>query len=364
MDIYNQPWKLVPNKIRSPGGREIDKFRGTSPAVDTPDGSEAWIGSVTRVAYPHPDKPHWGCSEVILPDGRRMYLFEAITLDPEKVLGKNHVVLHGTNLGMLIKFLDAKEQYLLQCHPTREMAKKMWNSNFGKEESWYVIGTRDDTPEPAYVILGFKEGITREKFEELYRKEDIQSLENLCHKIPVQTGDVFFLGGGLVHALGQGCFVIEVQEPSDITAVPVTNEKRAKMQKREILEDNASYDRKMLGSFIYEGCSYEENLRRWKIPHKTIREGTWGKEYILVGPDQTTYFSFTLMDVKGNTEVPGTGFPRVAIVLEGSGKFTFIDGVMELRKGDEIFLPWNIQGLRLEGDISVIFCNPEGSKYE
>jgi len=364
MTIFNQPWKLIPNKIRNSGGREIDKFRGISPAVDTPDGSEAWIGSVTRVAFPDPDKPNWGCSEVILPDKRSMYLFEAIALDPEKALGEKHLALHGTNLGMLIKYLDAKEQYLLQCHPTRETAKKMWNSNFGKEESWYVLATRDDTPEPAYVILGFKEGITREKFEELYRKEDITALENLCHKVPVKAGDAFFVGGGLVHALGRGCFVIEVQEPSDITAVPVTNSKRAKMQNREILEDDESYDRKMLGSFIYEGCSYEENLKRWKVSPKTIREEAWGKEVTIVGPDQTTYFSFSRMDVKGTAEIKSTGFPRVVIVMEGSGKFIWEGGSLELRKGDEIFLPWDVQGLSLEGDVSAVFCNPEGFKYE
>ena len=375
MKIYNQPWKLIPNKIRSSGGREIDKFRGVLPAVDTPDGSEAWIGSVTRVAFPPPDKPNWGCSEVILPDGRKMFLFEAIALDPKKTLGERHMALHGTNLGMLIKYLDAKEQYLLQCHPTREWAKKVWNSNFGKEESWYVIGCRDDTEEPAYVILGFKEGVTRKEFEDLYRKEDIRGLENLCHKVPVQPGDVFFVGGGLIHALGEGCFVIEVQEPSDITAVPITNEKYAKKQKRKILESDADYERKMLGSFIYDGCSYEENLHRWKIPYKTIRRGDWGQEYILIGPDQTSYFSFSRIDVKGRINIASTGFPRAAIVMEGSGKFIFdsngvgsfgnpgsggTPGSLELRKGDEIFLPWDIPRLELEGDISIIFCNPEG----
>jgi mannose-6-phosphate isomerase len=236
----------------------------------------------------------------------------------------------------------------------------MWESDFGKEESWYVIGCRDDTQEPAYVILGFKEGISRKKFEELYRQEDMQGLENLCHKIPVQTGDVFFVGGGLVHALGEGCFVIEVQEPSDITVVPITNEKRSKAHNRETLEDNDTYEQRMLGSFIYDGCSYEENLRRWRIPNKTIREGAWGKEYVLVGTDQTAYFSFTRIDVKGDTEIVSTGFPRVAMVLEGTGQFIFEGGTMKLQKGDEIFLPWSIPGLRLTGENSVVLCNPEG----
>jgi mannose-6-phosphate isomerase len=144
MEMYNQPWKLVPNRVRGKGGREIDKLRGVYPPLDDDNGSEAWIGSVTHALGAPPDNPHLGCAEVILPDGKRMYLFEAIARAPAEILGKKHFERHGTNLGVLIKYLDAQEPYLLQAHPTRPFAKKMWNSDFGKEESWYVIGTRDD----------------------------------------------------------------------------------------------------------------------------------------------------------------------------------------------------------------------------
>lgn len=82
------------------------------------------------------------------------------------------MAINGTGLGRLIKYLDAYRQYGLQCHPTRPWAKKIRNSDYGK---------------------------------------------NLCCKIIVKQGDAFFVGGGCPHALGEGCFVIEVQEPSDIT---------------------------------------------------------------------------------------------------------------------------------------------------
>ncbi len=71
---------------------------------------------MTHVQNAPADKPYYGCSEVTLPDGRRMYLFEAIALNPEEVLGKKHIEKNGTGLGMLIKYLDAQTQYGLQCH--------------------------------------------------------------------------------------------------------------------------------------------------------------------------------------------------------------------------------------------------------
>lgn len=360
-DIFNQPWKLVPNKVRGRGGREIDKLRGVSPALDDDHSSEAWIGSVTRVEFPPAGNPNMGCAETILPDGRKMYLFEAIALNPLAVLGETHHKKHGEKLGMLIKYLDAQTQYMLQAHPTRPQAKKAFNSDFGKEESWYVIGTRDDTKEPAYILLGFKEGVTREKLEELYKKDDLPAMENLCHKIPVKAGETYFVGGGLAHALGEGCFVIEVQEPSDITVVPLKQQKLKSWNPGRPGIDDDLYDNRMLDTFIYDGCSYEENLRRWRIPPKTIREGAWGKEYYLIGPDQTSFFSFSRLDLKGRTELRSTGFPQVAIVLEGKGDLIFDGGKMSLNKADEVFLPYKIPGAAFEGNISLVLCHPEGA---
>jgi mannose-6-phosphate isomerase len=366
---------LVQNQIRGPGGRESDKLRGINPPTDNNKGSESWIGSTTHSGFSPPDNPHQGCAEVVLPDGRKMYLFEAIALAPEEILGKRHVDEHGQNLGVLIKYLDAQENYGLQCHPTRAFAKKMWNSDFGKEESWYVIGLRDDVPNPS-IILGFKEGTTREKWEEFYRKDDLAGLESLCHTIPVKVGETYFVGGGVPHALGKGCFVIEVQEPSDITVGTWTHKAMQDVFKRFApppkpgekaapppfpMDDEKTHDEKTLGSYIYDGCTYEENLKRWQIPHKTIREGAWGTEYFLIGPDQTSYFSFSQADVKGSTELRKTGYPQVGIVLKGKGAIVYDGGKFEVKQGDEVFLPYDIPGAKLEGDFSIVLCHPEGA---
>lgn len=366
--MYNQPWKLVQNRIRGAGGREIDKFRGITPPIDDETGSEAWIGSVTRVEKPPKDKPNYGCSEVYLPDGERLFLFKAIERAPEEILGKTHMQKNGTGLGMLIKYLDAQRQYGLQCHPTRPWAKKMWNSDYGKEESWFVIGTRDDTVEPAYILLGFQEGVTREEWEKYYHAGDLEALENLCHKIPVQVGETYFVGGGCPHALGEGCFVIEVQEPSDITLGALPMRETAKLWHIDFgeitPEAEALYDERLLGAYVYDGCTYEENLKRWRIPRKVFRRGDWGTESIVIGLDQTSFFSFTELDAHGCAPIRDTGFPQVAIVLEGSGKLIYDGGEMEIHKADELFFPYHIPNHRVEGNVKLILCHPEGVTYE
>ena len=141
MEIYNRPWPLVPNKVRADGGRELDRFRGVEHPADTPNGAEAWVGSLTRANGATRENPNLGYAEVILPDGTRDFLVNVVKRAPETILGKKHMEKYGTSLGMLIKMLDAKAPFLLQCHPTRENARKYWNSRFGKGECWYRART-------------------------------------------------------------------------------------------------------------------------------------------------------------------------------------------------------------------------------
>ncbi len=274
--MYHQPWLLVQNRVRGKGGRELDKFRGVEPPVDDDFGSEAWIGSVTKMVNPVKDEPNYGCSEVILPDGTCKFLFEIIEENPQQILGHAHMEKNGTDLGMLVKYLDTSRSFSLQCHPTRSWAKEMWGSDYGKEESWYVLGTREDAEEPAHVLLGFKEGVTRELWEKYYFADDVKALESLCHKIPVQAGDMYFVECGCPHKVGAGCFMIEVQEPSDLTSMAFRIEeyaRRVKWDRPYTREEEMLYDKRLLGTYIYEGYSYEENLRRRRVPPKIFRKG-------------------------------------------------------------------------------------------
>ena len=352
------PWKLIQNKIHYyPGGREIDRFRGVEPPKDD-NCPECWVGSDTPMRYAaEHGEPYRGCAEVILPDGEKRYLADVIREDPVSILGPEHVKANGPKLGVLVKLLDAEKQLGLQAHPSREYAKQFFDSAYGKEESWYVIGTRDDTPEPPYVLLGFKEGVTREVFEEAYRREDLPAMEACCHKVPAHVGDLFFVSAGLPHAIGGGVFVVEVQEPSDITVGVHPAPKDWSEENRK------KYDEVLLGCYAYEGHSEEENLRLHRIAHRIIREGSWGKETLLIGPDQTRYFSFTQLDVHTSAETLDVRAPQVGIVLGGSGVLKTPDGELRLRKADEFFLPYDCHSVSVTADpgetFSMILAKPQ-----
>ena len=111
--MFDMPWRLQYNKVRGEGGREIDRFLNAPQKRDTASGSEAWIASTTRANGATEDNPHLGCSRVQLPDGSLWFLFDVIAKNPDEILGPAHVREYGNDLGILIKLLDAKTDYLL-----------------------------------------------------------------------------------------------------------------------------------------------------------------------------------------------------------------------------------------------------------
>jgi mannose-6-phosphate isomerase len=109
---------------------------------------------------------------------------------------------------LLLKLLDARESLSVQVHPSGEGA----SGGLGepKTEWWYVL----DASPGAAVYAGFRQGSTQARVE---RALETGELECLLHKIPVQTGDSFFVPAGRIHAIGGGCLIAEVQQNSDTT---------------------------------------------------------------------------------------------------------------------------------------------------
>ncbi|MDE3213841.1 MAG: class I mannose-6-phosphate isomerase [Bacteroidota bacterium] len=136
---------------------------------------------------------------------------------PEDILGKDHYKKHSATTSFLLKFLDSAIRLHIQSHPTIPFAKEFLNSEYGKTEGYYIQGTRSDVESP-FIFLGFQNPTTKEKLKEAIEKQDIKFLESCFEKIPVKKGDAFFVPGGLPHAIGEGVFMIEIMEPTDLVA--------------------------------------------------------------------------------------------------------------------------------------------------
>ena len=110
---------------------------------------------------------------------------------------------------LLIKFINAEKPLSIQIHPNDEYAMK-YEKDYGKNEMWYVIDAAPD----AYLYYGLKEPVTK---EELRKSIHDGTLPDLLCKMSVKKGDVFFVGAGTIHAIGEGLVLCEIQESSNIT---------------------------------------------------------------------------------------------------------------------------------------------------
>jgi mannose-6-phosphate isomerase len=109
---------------------------------------------------------------------------------------------------LLIKLLDAHEKLSLQVHPPEMVASIVRGET--KTEFWYVAAADTGTE----LFLGFREPITRDRFEKALRNG---TAADHVHKIRVKPGDTAFLPAGRIHAVGAGNLLIEIQQNSDTT---------------------------------------------------------------------------------------------------------------------------------------------------
>lgn len=136
-------------------------------------------------------------------------LTELISTYKGDLVGNKIFEAFGDKFPLLIKFIDAKENLSIQLHPNDTLAKERHNS-FGKTEMWYVM----DADASSNLNVGFTKDLDKESYLEALNSGKILDILNFEE---VQKGDSFFIKEGLVHAIGAGCMIAEIQQTSDIT---------------------------------------------------------------------------------------------------------------------------------------------------
>lgn len=106
------------------------------------------------------------------------------------------------DLALIFKLLDANASLSVQVHPA-----------FGAEaktEMWIVLSAAPG----AALYAGIRPGETTESLAARIRNG---TMEQAMVRHTVSEGDCIFLPGGIVHALGAGIVVAEIQQPGDTT---------------------------------------------------------------------------------------------------------------------------------------------------
>ena len=116
---------------------------------------------------------------------------------------------HPQEPELLIKYLFTSEKLSVQDHPSDAEAQARGLPR-GKDECWTILAA-----EPTSTIaIGPLQPLTKEELRESALDGSIE------HKLdwkPVKAGDFFYSHSGVIHAIGAGLTLIEVQQNSDTT---------------------------------------------------------------------------------------------------------------------------------------------------
>jgi mannose-6-phosphate isomerase len=228
---------------------------------------------------------------------------------------------------VLIKLIDAKNDLSVQVHPSDEYALKN-EGQFGKTEMWYVI----DADEGARLVYGLKRDVTAEELSAAAVSGEIMDMLNF---VPVKKGDVFFIDSGMIHAIGKGLLIAEIQQNSNLTY--------------------RLYDYGRLGA---DGKPRELHVQKAaKVSKLTMAEAEANKSesFIKNGMETKTlsackYFTVEEIRVKGEGEVTEKDTFVALTVIEGKGE---IEG-LELKAGDTVFIPANKEKATIMGEMTLL----------
>jgi mannose-6-phosphate isomerase len=334
-----KPMALPPNQLHRfyRGGRRIAELRGLDGGDErTP---EDWIGSVTT-SFGSRDE---GLSR--LGDGRS--LADALAADPEAFLGPDHARARGADPALLVKLLDAGERLPVHFHPDGTFAHEQLRVPYGKSEAWVVIAAEGADPA---VHLGLRRPLDAATLAGWVERQDGDALLAALNRVPVRRGDTFFVPAGLLHAIGAGLLIVELQEPSDLSVL---------LEWEGFELDGPAEGHLGLGFELALRAADRDPLAPKQLDVlRSSRGGAPGRAGVerLFPPQADAFFRAERIRPR-----PAASLPRelsILVVLDGSGRLDSDAGELALERGDTALVPWAAGDAALTGELDVLRCLP------
>lgn len=284
-----------------------------------PQRPEEWIGSTTARFGQAPQ----GFSS--LPDGR--LLVSAVEADPQAWLGPDHVARYGASTELLVKLLDLDQRLPVHLHPNRAFARAHLGLAHGKTEAWYVL----DAPDGAEVGVGFAETTSLGQVEAWVADRDSDALLGALRRRAVRAGDAMLVPAGLPHSVDAGVFVLELQEPTDLSIL---------LEWQGFAVDGTKDGHLDLGfptalRALDLAAVSPGDLDRLVRSREDIERA--GLSAVLP-PAADGYFRAHRVDASAGPVSLAAGFALV-IVLDGRGVLASAGGSLEVASGDVVLVP-------------------------
>jgi mannose-6-phosphate isomerase len=297
---------------------------------------EEWLGS-TVVRLGHETN---GLTQI---DG--VDLRDIIGDDPESWLGAEHVARYGPQTGVLVKLLDAGQRLPVHLHPTRRFARQHLDCPYGKTEAWVVL---EGEHGGGTVFVGTTRPVPGDEWADLVERQAVDDMLALLNPIKVWPGDAVVVPSGTPHAIGADTFVLEVQEPTDLSIL---------LEWDGFDIDGASEGHLGLGFETAINAIRPGALEPAELELLTRRRtaDTPGLSRPIMPPAADPYFRAWRLDADPNCDVPrGLG---VLLVTNGHGSLTTSAVTLPVTAGDAFVIP-HAAACTLTGSVGAYLAQP------
>lgn len=259
-------------------------------------------------------------------------LVDIINKNKEEMLGEEIVKRFKGEFPLLIKYLDINDRLSVQVHPSDDYALRV-EGEFGKSECWYVMEASED----ATLILGVKDGVTKDIFKKKVESKDFSDLFNT---IKVKKGDFINLLPGVVHATLEGSILIcEVQQNSDTTYRIYDFDRLVDGKLRELHLDKA------LDVIDFEG---KVQISTFENRQKISLVGAKKEELV-----RGEYFNVDKYLIDGIFEDETNSNFKILSILDGVGEIICNNISYSIKKGDTYFIPAGLKTI-LKGKVEIL----------
>lgn len=347
-------YRLAPNRVWRTylGGRTLDRIAGARNPEDS-HFPEDWLLSTTAAHNIGREKfSNEGISRVITSTGE-VLLTELAKRFPEELFGRTHREKFGNSAGFLLKYLDSSIRLHMQCHPSSQFAKQFLNSPFGKTEGYYILGIRPGCE--GYIYLGFQRAPKPEAFRRAIETQDSEAILAGFDRIPIKPGECFYVPGGIPHAIGEGIFMVEMMEPTDL-AVRIEFERGG-----YTLHENARFMGRdidfALSMFDFTARNLAQTQKEFFVEPLELPIVGNAERFSLFDSRKTNCFRLERIRVNGNAAVDHDSF-RVLIVTHGNGTLSCGNKTLSLLQYDRVLIPYYVQTMHLSGKLELLVAMP------
>ncbi len=304
------------------GGRNLQKLGKILPEGIV---AESWEISC------HPD----GISTVANGEYKDLPLPELIKKSGRQLIGSALPDSDLEKFPLLVKLIDANDKLSVQVHPEDQYAAVNENGELGKNEMWYIISAKPG----AKLVYDIAPGITRSSFAKAVRENKIES----CLKyIEVFPGDFLNIPAGLVHAIGEGIVLAEIQQNSNTTYRVYDYNRTDKSGNKRPLHIGKALDVIAFGNAgrkeKYKGLSIkiaENCYKTYKIANK--------------------YFCVELYSINGTVEENADGSRFCLYVfIEGEGTIEYHGGAEHVNQGQSVLIPAFMGSYHICGNLKAL----------